>query len=362
MSMIAPGDRMPFCAGMAADRQPYSFDHQAGRAAILVLGGALGPDHLDPVIDQLAMRQPELCPLQADMLVLLGFAAGPQAWISGPGAASGLPVMLCQDDFFTRCGMAVDTALVVVIDRASRVVARWTTHQAPATLAQAAVTAVAQLDRETARDCPLPAPVLPIPGLFDPNLCAELIAGFESGGHFDSGVSAMDPNGKPTDTLNPDKKRRRDWMLQPGADIHERVLDILFQRCGAEIKRAYQADITHADRVLVARYDDTGGYFRRHRDNRGETVAFRQFALSVNLNADYQGGHLLFPEFNDHRYRPGTGGGIIFSTSLLHEATPVTRGNRYVLLTFLHDAKAEARRVATLDAIKRRAQPIAVPA
>ena len=361
--MIAPGDRMPFCAGMTADRQSYSFDHQAGRAAILVLGGALDPDRLDPVIDQLATRQPALCELQADMLVMLGFAAGPQAWTSGPGAASGLPILLCQDDFFARCGMTADTALVLVIDRASRVVARWTTHQAdPATLAQAALSAVTTLDREAARDCPLPAPVLPIPGLFDPELCAQLIAGFENGAHFDSGVSAMAADGKPTDTLNHDKKRRRDWMLQPGAPIHERVLDLLFQRCGAEIKRAYQADITHTDRVLVARYDDTGGYFRRHRDNRGETVAFRQFALSVNLNADYQGGHLLFPEYNDHRHRPGAGGGIIFSTSLLHEATPVTQGRRYVLLTFFHDAKAEARRVTTLDAISRRAQAMRVPA
>ena len=94
----------------------------------------------------------------------------------------------------------------------------------------------------------------------------------------------------------------------------------------------------------------------------GESVAFRQFALSVNLNAEYEGGYLLFPEFNDHRYRPGIGGGILFSTSLLHEATPVTRGHRYVLLTFLHDARAEARRVATLDAIRRRAQAEAVPA
>ena len=361
--MIAPGDRMPFCAGMAADRQAYSFDHQAGRAAILVLGSALGADRLDAVIDQLALRQPELCPLQADMLIMLGFAAGPQAWISGPGAASGLPMVLCQDDFFARCGMAADTGLVVVIDRAARIVARWPVqHADPAGLAQAALDAIAHLDREAARDCPLPAPVLPVQGLFDPDLCAELIAGFENGAHFDSGVSSLDPNGKPADTLNHEKKRRRDWMLQPGSDIHERVLDLLFQRCGAEIKRAYQADITHADRVLVARYDDTGGYFRRHRDNRGETVAFRQFALSVNLNANYQGGHLLFPEYNDHRYRPGAGGGIVFSTSLLHEATPVTQGSRYVLLTFLHDAKAEARRVATLDAIRRRAQAMAVPA
>ncbi len=81
--------------------------------------------------------------------------------------------------------------------------------------------------------------------------------------------------------------------------------------------------MSHTDRILVARYDDSGGYFRRHRDNIGTSVAFRQFALSVNLNAEaYEGGYLLFPEYNDHRYRPRTGEGMVFSASLLHEGDP----------------------------------------
>jgi predicted 2-oxoglutarate/Fe(II)-dependent dioxygenase YbiX len=121
----------------------------------------------------------------------------------------------------------------------------------------------------------------------------------------------------------------------------------LLGRCAPEIARAFQARITHMDRLLVARYDDTGGWFRRHRDNVGENVAFREFAISVNLNTeDYDGGHLLFPEYNDHRYSSPTGGGLIFSASLLHEATEVTRGRRYVLLTFFHGDEAEARRQA----------------
>ena len=123
--MIAAGDRMPFCAGMGASRQFYSFDMQAGRAAILILGGALKTEALDALINTLAPRQPDLAALQADMIVMLGFSAGPTAWQSGPGATSGLPIVLCQDDFFTRCGLAADAGLVAVIDRASRVVARW---------------------------------------------------------------------------------------------------------------------------------------------------------------------------------------------------------------------------------------------
>ena len=121
---------------------------------------------------------------------------------------------------------------------------------------------------------------------------------------------------------------------------------MIARRCVPEMQRAFQHEASHADRVLVARYDADAGYFRRHRDNGGAAVAFRQFALSVNLNEQYEGGALMFPEYDDHPYRPGAGDGIVFSASLLHEATAVTRGRRYVLLTFLHDAEAEQRRLA----------------
>ena len=83
---------------------------------------------------------------------------------------------------------------------------------------------------------------------------------------------------------------------------------------------------------------------RRHRDNAAPQTAFRDFAISINLNTDeYEGGELLFPEFDDHRYSPPAGGAIIFSASLLHEAAPVVRGSRYVALSFLSGAAAHAR-------------------
>nr|WP_321985788.1 hypothetical protein [uncultured Lichenicoccus sp.] len=40
----------------------------------------------------------------------------------------------------------------------------------------------------------------------------------------------------------------------------------------------------------------------------------------------------------------------MFSSSLLHEVTRVRRGSRYALLTFLHDAHAEARRLERIGA------------
>jgi predicted 2-oxoglutarate/Fe(II)-dependent dioxygenase YbiX len=67
--------------------------------------------------------------------------------------------------------------------------------------------------------------------------------------------------------------------------------------------------------------------------------------MSINLNTrEYEGGHLLFPEYNDYRCKPGLGAMIVLSATLLHKAMPVLKGARYVLQTFVHNAEAEARR------------------
>jgi predicted 2-oxoglutarate/Fe(II)-dependent dioxygenase YbiX len=151
--------------------------------------------------------------------------------------------------------------------------------------------------------------------------------------------------------LDAAKKHRRDFLLEPMDALHARVVETLARRLVPEIKRAFQADIAHLDRILIARYDDTGGYFRRHRDDAAAHVSYRQFAVSLNLNThEYEGGNIMFPEFCDDRFSPSAGAAAVFSASLLHEAAPVTRGRRYVLLTFMHSAEAEARRLEQLKA------------
>jgi predicted 2-oxoglutarate/Fe(II)-dependent dioxygenase YbiX len=55
---------------------------------------------------------------------------------------------------------------------------------------------------------------------------------------------------------------------------------------------------------------------------------------------EYHGGGLLFPENGPDLYAPATGDAVIFSCSLLHEATPVSKGHRYVLLAFFFDEES----------------------
>ena len=188
-------------------------------------------------------------------------------------------------------------------------------------------------------------------GLFDPDLCRRLMHRFETGEHMDGTIASMDPNGALYNKLDAGKKRRRDLVLDVSEPLQIEVAETLSARLVPLIAKAFHAETAFLDRVVIARYDDTGGYFNRHRDNTSPHLAYRQFALSVNLNTgDYEGGALRFPEFNDVAYNPPAGAGIVFSASLLHEASPILRGSRYVLLTFLHSAAAEARRVQNLQA------------
>ncbi|MES2722538.1 MAG: 2OG-Fe(II) oxygenase, partial [Pseudomonadota bacterium] len=124
--------------------------------------------------------------------------------------------------------------------------------------------------------------------------------------------------------------------------------EALSTRLLPQIRKVFQFKVGHIERYMVACYDaQDGGYFRPHRDDTTPGTAHRRFACSINLNAeDFEGGDLTFAEFGPKTYRPPTGGAVVFSCSLLHEATPVTRGKRYAFLPFFYDAEAAAIRAA----------------
>ena len=73
------------------------------------------------------------------------------------------------------------------------------------------------------------------------------------------------------------------------------------------------------------------------------TSSHRVFALTLNLNDDYEGGQLRFPEYGNHLYRPDAGAALVFSCAHLHEVVDVTEGRRFVLLSFLSGGPAGVR-------------------
>ena len=180
------------------------------------------------------------------------------------------------------------------------------------------------------------APVLQIPNVFEAEFCAELIRHLDvdcNGGDA-SGVLVLE-GGEQRFQLDPTVKQRREsFPRDPTLDarMHERLL----RRALPEIARVYQFNVARRDPFKLLAYPQDAGYFRAHRDNETPDVAYRRFALSVNLNAgDYEGGEFRYPEFGPHRFSPATGSALVFSCSLLHEVLPVRSGTRYAMTTFL---------------------------
>jgi len=338
---LSLGDALPFCSGMGADQRFYSFEEQAGRPAALLLAAMMSPSEIEPLMRAFAARRAAFETKGADLRVLVQLGA--PGWLTA-APPEGLKLVHCPDRAIFE---AAGAPAVLVADRALRLVARLEIDDPEA----AAEAALAAMPDPGSAEATWPAPVLLRPGLFDPAFCRRLIERFETGDHIDGTVASMDPAGALYNKLDAGKKRRRDLVLETDDPLQIEIAEVLSARLVPEISKAFHAETAFVDRVVIARYDDTGGYFIRHRDNASPHLAYRQFALSVNLNTGaYEGGALRFPEFNDVGYEPPAGAGIVFSASLLHEASPVTRGSRYVLLTFLHSAAAEARRVAGLRA------------
>ena len=112
---------------------------------------------------------------------------------------------------------------------------------------------------------------------------------------------------------------------------------------------------TRAEEFKIICYDsEPGGYFRMHRDNTTPQTQHRRFAMTLALNAEaYEGGVLRFPEFGGATYKPATGMAVVFSCSLLHEATDVIGGKRFMLLSFLYDEAGEQQREALKRSVQR---------
>jgi len=187
------------------------------------------------------------------------------------------------------------------------------------------------------------APALIVPRVLEPTLCAELIALYRREGGKPSGVLAQ-VDGKPHFKIDPGQKMRRDFQSFD-AGWHARLGAVLRARLLPEVDKCFAFRATTFEELKLTCYDaGEGGYHRPHRDNVTPDVADRRFALSVNLNTgDYDGGELRFPEYGPTLYRPPAGGAVVFASSMLHEALPVTRGERFVLLSFLSSDAAPGR-------------------
>ena len=180
------------------------------------------------------------------------------------------------------------------------------------------------------------APVLVLPRVFEPKLCKELIDYYNKSGGNDSGFM-KDIDGKTVGVIDHSFKSRRDCRIKDES-LQKACMMRIHKRLIPEVKKVFQFPASQVERYIIACYDaEDGGFFSAHRDNTTKATSHRRFAVSLFLNSDYEGGYLKFPEYGQNLYSAPRGGAVIFSCSLLHEATKVTKGRRYMFLPFIHD-------------------------
>lgn len=179
------------------------------------------------------------------------------------------------------------------------------------------------------------APVLRVIDVLSPTLCARVLRYYheQCGDGQPSGVLEY-RDGKPEFQINPDVKMRREAVIADPAlerEVHQQVeANVLPQ-----IYRAFHYPVQQREHFKIISYDAGKGYFRAHRDNETPDVAYRRFAMTLNLNTgEYRGGELRFPEFGERLYSAPAGSALVFSCSLLHEVVPITQGRRVALTSF----------------------------
>lgn len=183
------------------------------------------------------------------------------------------------------------------------------------------------------------APILILPEVLDPALCQQLIAAHDAD-NYDSGMMRL-VDGEIRMVKDDAVKARRDHLLED-AELIDKLKDSLARHVLPAITGAFHYRVSRFEGFKIVAYDaQEAGHFRAHRDNMSPDAKHRRFALSINLNEDYQGGGLVFPEFGPMQYRAPAGGAMVFSGALLHEARPVTAGRRYVALSFLWGDEAQ---------------------
>jgi predicted 2-oxoglutarate/Fe(II)-dependent dioxygenase YbiX/peroxiredoxin len=206
---------------------------------------------------------------------------------------------------------------------------------------------------------PLTAPVLIVPRVFDFALCDVLIQFYQKLGGEESGF-LFDVKGQTTRVVDHRLKRRSDLTVAH-PQLREAIRSQIVRRLVPAIGQFFQFQATRMDRYIVACYDSAvGGHFYRHRDNVNVGAQHRRFAVTINLNKDYQGCDMVLPEFGRRTYRAPVGGAMVFSCGALHQVTPVTSGRRYAFLAFLYGEADAALREANNAKLHQTAAQYAV--
>lgn len=188
------------------------------------------------------------------------------------------------------------------------------------------------------------APVLQVPGVLSREECGQLVKLFER----NEPLMIRPPRSGEIEgnykipVYEHNRQDRIDQIIKDPQTLG--FLDQrIWERVVPMIKKAFAYEVTRREDLHVARYvGERGGHSMGHRDNVSAATSYRRFALSLNLNDDYDGGEVAFKEYGDQRYKSVAGTALVFSSALLHEVLETTRGTRYTLISHFYNEQSLA--------------------
>lgn len=348
---ITLGDPVPWFSMPTVTGGSVDLHVDAGRWVVLAFLGALDEPRAQQELAEL-LKEARL--FDEDKIVVYGvLTAAPQALqvlasISGPA----LGFIADYDGTLSRQYGADGAPRTIVLDPMLRAVADigWDHPAGHASVVRGILNDLPDVDQSAG--APLTAPLLIVPRVLDFALCDLMVRLYDQMGGEDSGF-LFDQDGKTATIINHQLKCRQDLVIE-APELRELIRQRIVTRLVPAIERYFNYPVTRIDRMMVCCYDSrNGGHFFRHRDNINAGARHRRFAVSINLNGDFDGGDLRFPEFGRRSYRPPVGGAAVFACGALHEVIPVTRGRRYAFVPFLYgeaDAAVRERNNANLAA------------
>jgi predicted 2-oxoglutarate/Fe(II)-dependent dioxygenase YbiX len=333
-SSMVLGDPVPWFSAPVVTGGAFDLHVSAGRWVVLSFLGSPENPRIKVELEAL-LRETAL--LNEDQLIFAGLFTAPPADIDDLKAISSerLFFLADYDGAISASFGATEMPRTIVLDPMLRAVAdiAWDFPQGHADTVSGVLRSLPAVDQSAG--VPMFAPALMVPRVFSFELCDFLVQFYEQHGGVDSGFQ-FDISGK-TATLSDHRLKRRSDVPVAAPEVRDLVRGQIVRRVLPEIERYFQFKATRMDRYIIACYDSAiGGHFHRHRDNVNAGAQHRRFALSINLNKDFEGCDLMFPEFGRKVYRPPEGGALVFSCGALHQVMPVTKGRRYAFLAFLY--------------------------
>ncbi|GAB4142154.1 MAG: hypothetical protein Tsb0016_10290 [Sphingomonadales bacterium] len=314
--MIGIGQRLPNFVRLNWAGSPVMlYDLCCGEAAFVILVKA---EQIAAAIATLEKIQPRAESIRPILLV----QAPPGAL---PPLHSSLTVLADSDgQVSARLAEGSPLPAVIATNRRLEVVAAGPLHEAEA----AWRTAVSAAADHAA------APVVMVENVLSAVACAALIDMHIKGPATESGVYRPSADGI---TLQTDRlaKSRRDVLVGDDA-MTKHIGARLAANVAPAMRDYYGFSPRQFEQFKIACYEaESGGHFAVHRDNTTPDAQARRVAMTLSLNhGEYDGGGLVFPEYEPRVHEPPLGGAAIFACHLAHRVLPITRGKRYVLLSF----------------------------